>query len=143
MKKFAVLLVMTFLFLGILLKCRISNAAEVLIIEDDPGVSAFVMAVMARYPALHTRLATTRQEAYDLIANQVFDIILSDFDLPDGNGLEVWEKLKGHRPRFILMSGRQEWEFKDQPLFKEVEFLKKPFGVTQLKSIFGCSGYLQ
>ena len=77
---------------------------------------------------------------------QPFDIVLTDYDMPYMNGLDLAQEIRQKWPNIhiILMSGGQlgkDFQEKTSPEFDR--FIQKPFVMQQIKQIFlGNSGIL-
>jgi DNA-binding response OmpR family regulator len=66
---------------------------RVLIVDDYPGVvELYDLALAAR--GFQVVGATTAGEAMTLAANQSFDAVVLDVELPDGSGLELADRLR-------------------------------------------------
>ena len=67
-----------------------------------------VLRIMLRNRGFDVTTTSTGNEGLQFLANEMFDLVLSDIDLPDVTGLEICRRLKilpRHCP-IILMSGR-------------------------------------
>src|SRR5690554_3512410 len=61
-----------------------------LIIDDEPDIRELLEITLGRMN-LHTRSACNVQEAYQWLAQEPFDLCLTDMRLPDGSGLDIIE----------------------------------------------------
>ena len=80
--------------------------ATVLVVEDADYNAWAAAAVLAKLGLPHSR-ARTGTEALEMIANQRFDVVLLDRNLPDMDGTEVAKRiraLEGEGPRAILLA---------------------------------------
>ena len=76
------------------------KAVRLLVVEDEPDQRRLVAGILeAEGYQIHQ--AGTLSEARDALENQSLDVILSDWQLPDGTGLELLEGLRqrGDRER--------------------------------------------
>lgn len=83
-----------------------ASRGNILVVEDDI-VSRMVLCRMLQQMEYHTVAAMSVQEALDLAGRWDFCMVISDFRLPDGTGLDVLERLAGQgRPvaPFILVT---------------------------------------
>jgi len=82
-----------------------------------------------------TVAAGTLAEARDaLLTEGPFKVIVCDFDLPDGNGLQLFSWVRSEQSnhaRFLLMSGSTNFVCHSSEDFM---FLAKPFRSEQLRS---------
>ncbi len=69
------------------------NAPHILVVEDEPDHARFAEYVLRKrgYDVAVTSSATA---AVDLAQHKSFDVILMDVMLPDGNGIDVCEKIR-------------------------------------------------
>lgn len=65
-----------------------SAGAHILVVDDRPTNRAVLKAVL-RPPLYHVTEASGGRQALELVANNVFDLIILDLLMPDLNGLEV------------------------------------------------------
>ena len=117
-----------------------ASAGAILLIEDEPAVSAFLRA------ALETRgyavvPAASGQEGLDLLIHGRYGGVISDIHTPGTvNATEVHEWIRANRPeleqRFILMSGDTANK-KTQALVQGsgIPFIEKPFRLQNLISV--------
>jgi CheY-like chemotaxis protein len=81
---------------------------RILYVEDH---AAFRAAVISKFLAGHQVTVTaTLAEARVLLPSEAFDVVLLDYDLPDGKGIELLEEIKrdGWDGRVIAVSSREE-----------------------------------
>src|ERR1700674_1809657 len=76
-----------------------SGPLSVLIVEDEPLVAKFLKALV-EMEGLIARLASNREEIIaELTSPPLRDLVILDVNLPDTNGFEVLQRMKGD-PRF-------------------------------------------
>jgi DNA-binding NtrC family response regulator len=118
-----------------------SNAAlaPILLIEDEPAVSAFVRAALER-KGYRVVQATTGAEGLQQLAKETYAGVISDIRMPgDVNGADVHQWIQRHRPelgsRIILISGDTA-NSETQSLLSgsATPCIEKPFRVQQLIS---------
>jgi DNA-binding response OmpR family regulator len=81
------------------------NALKVLLIEDNPG-DAFLMKFYlgeSTAPLFETLHAETIKQAYELLAQNTFDIILQDLNLPDSHGIDSIKNLLEKFPGNLVL----------------------------------------
>jgi CheY-like chemotaxis protein len=108
----------------------------VLVVDDDPDLCANLWDLL-RERGYRACLAHSEQEAVDRIAKKDFDIALIDLKLPDGNGQQVFQRVRQANPaaRTILITGyRSEMEQLVEQVLAEGadEVCYKPFDMPQL-----------
>jgi signal transduction histidine kinase len=85
-----------------------ARAADILVIEDEPGLrSAFVDVLTLQ--GHRTTAAATGQAAMDFLARDSYDLVILDLRLPDIDGKAIWQWITQHRPalaeRLVFMTG--------------------------------------
>jgi len=81
------------------------NALKVLLIEDNPG-DAFLMKFYlgeSTAPVFETLHAETIKQAYELLGQHTFDIILQDLNLPDSHGIDSIKNLLEKFPGNLVL----------------------------------------
>ncbi len=83
------------------------NVAEILIIDDDESICRVFSRAVSRMEH-QAAYAVTLGDGFKKIREGIFDLVLLDVRLPDGNGLEaVPNILKGHgEPEVIIITGQ-------------------------------------
>jgi len=87
---------------------------RVLIVDDHEIVRRGLKEVLNdEFPDLKAGEAATSAEALELVANQEWDVVLLDINIPGRSGLEVLEEVKRLRPRtpVLVLSAYPEEEF--------------------------------
>ena len=106
---------------------------KILVVEDDAPVRHLITVSLSAedYAVIETRSAA---EAVQLAATQNPDIILLDLGLPDGDGVEVIEKVRlWTETPIIVISARDEDADKIEALDAGADdYLTKPFSVAEL-----------
>jgi len=105
---------------------------KILIVDDDPDLQEYLRAGLDPYFSL-VMIATTAEEAKSVIGGLCkFDAIICDFQLPDSDGLKVYQWVREEKEMatpFLMISGYS-------PLVPEgdlaFDFLAKPFHPQQL-----------
>jgi len=76
---------------------------RILVIEDNLDFAAFVSAVL-ELEGHQVRRVMRLGAGLDLIQNERFELVLLDLSLPDGSGLEFFERPESHAVRVIVMT---------------------------------------
>ncbi|MBX2902733.1 MAG: response regulator [Chitinophagales bacterium] len=82
-----------------------SSTLKVLLIEDNPG-DAFLMKFYlgeSTMPTFETLHAETIKQAYELLEQHTFDIILQDLNLPDSHGVDSIKNLLQKYPGNLVL----------------------------------------
>jgi DNA-binding NtrC family response regulator len=88
---------------------------KVLFIDDEPLILKSVERTLRANPRFEPFFAKGPFEALDLLAAHDIEIVVSDYDMPDVNGIELLNMLRAQRREIvrIMMTGRlavSEWE---------------------------------
>jgi DNA-binding response OmpR family regulator len=109
---------------------------KALILEDDDLVSELLETVVAGiYPGALVKIAETLGEAYELVSTTAFDLFITDWNLPDGDGLDLVKQVRKTDTEvpIVMVSGRSD---RDSVLkaahFGINGYMTKPFDVQQL-----------
>ena len=105
---------------------------RILLVDDNPEIRELLGRLLEdrNYaPVTAASLAEARQA---VLTNGPFKVVVCDFDLPDGNGLQLltwlrWER-RDHGP-FLLISGSSDFDGEQASDFC---FLAKPFRMEDL-----------
>jgi len=80
---------------------------EKVLLVDDEKDFLDVMAERMRARGMEVKTASTPSEALALVANESFDAIILDLQMPEMDGLETLKKIKSKKPelQIILLTG--------------------------------------
>jgi DNA-binding NtrC family response regulator len=84
-----------------------SNIKSILYVEDDQLLARAVMRALTRFlpgvPIVHCQ---TPRKAIESLTRADYTIVISDYDLIDGKGTEIWGWVKLNKPHipFLFMS---------------------------------------
>lgn len=107
--------------------------ASLLLLEDDPAIAKTVVFALERegYAVQH---CTLLGDARSAMAAQVFDALVLDVGLPDGNGLDLCREVRASGPTPVLMLSARGEEL-DRILGLELgadDYMAKPFSPREL-----------
>lgn len=108
--------------------------AKVLLVEDDQAVSN-VVADALRRDRHSVDAVFTASDSYDFLATYTYDILIIDWELPDGSGVDVCKKAKASKtaPPVLILTGKRELDEKITGLDSGADdYLTKPFSVEEL-----------
>jgi DNA-binding NtrC family response regulator len=85
--------------------------AHLLIVDDEPAARS-TLALLLRKRGHHVTEADGVATATKRLAEGVFDLVITDLRMPDGDGLDVLREAKGHipAPEVILLTAYAEWK---------------------------------
>lgn len=108
---------------------------RILIVEDDLQITK-ILNMNLRLSGFDTELSHSVSDAWSKISTLHFDLLLLDIGLPDGNGLDLCQKVResGNDVPIIFLSARTD----ESTVVKGIkngadDYLRKPFGLEELK----------
>ncbi len=113
--------------------------ANILLVEDTTSLAMVYNTVLKRegYTAV---LAADFASSEELISNQVFDVVLLDLQLPDGDGMDLMPKILRSNPdaRIIVITANGSINRAVEAMKRgSFDFLVKPFDERRLLSAVG------
>lgn len=109
---------------------------KILLIDDDARLVTTLSELLSQ--TFFVKTASDLKDAANYISTLEFDVILCDFVLPDGNGLDVVQLIKAlqPRPKLIFISAFADKEMAIQLLNNKVDgLLEKPFEYSELLKV--------
>jgi two-component system chemotaxis response regulator CheY len=111
-----------------------------LIVEDSTIMREFIISSLSSLPNIQPVEAANGFEALKALPQQDFDIILTDINMPDINGLELLSFLKNHPdyrriPVIIISTEKSEADRKRGLALGADDYLTKPFQPQDLQSM--------
>ena len=110
--------------------------AKILVVEDDRELCLAIQEWLAR-ERYTVDLAHDGRDAEQLIANNVYDLFILDWDLPGVSGLTLCKKLRslGSNSLILILTGRGGLSDKTEGLDSGADdYLVKPFQLEELSS---------
>lgn len=107
---------------------------KLLVIEDEISLQE-IMAVTLRKEGYVVETASTCSAAAEKLGSYSYDCVLLDITLPDGNGLDILERIKksGSSVNVIITSARDSIDDKIRGLeLGADDYLAKPFHIAEL-----------
>ena len=117
-------------------------AKRVLVVEDDAYVRDYLSAALETSgQGLEVSTAPNGREAAERLAAGGTDLVLTDLNMPEMNGVELVRHLRANHPtvQVVLMSGASaDWlpELVRESL-DDLPLLTKPVSVSQLLELIG------
>src|SRR5919199_462439 len=112
--------------------------ANLLIVDDEPGMRQLLTHVFGRGAGHAVRAAENGAKALELLRQEPADLIISDVKMPDMNGIELLRRVREFSPdvSVVLMTAFATVETAREA-FKlgADDFIQKPFDVDELKLI--------
>lgn len=112
-------------------------ARYVLLVEDDPGIRALILAIVGRDAKMTIDCAHDGSHALALLrAKRQYAVILLDLMLPKRNGFEVLREMRSFAPdllkRTIVITAASDLTLRDFDRSVVFALLRKPFDITGL-----------
>jgi DNA-binding NtrC family response regulator len=85
--------------------------ARLLVVDDEPSARG-TLALLLRKRGHHVLEADSVTAAAKRLSEEVFDLVVTDLRMPDGDGLDVLRAAKAHAPAtaVILLTAYAEWK---------------------------------
>jgi DNA-binding NtrC family response regulator len=116
---------------------------EILLVDDDPNILSALSSSLAD-SSHHVTSALGGQKALDVLHQKVFDLVITDLNMPGVDGITVLRTAKGidSNTKVIIMTGSLIPHPTKRLILREANgFLPKPFGLTELyKTVASCLG---
>jgi two-component system chemotaxis response regulator CheY len=112
----------------------------ILIVEDSATTRALIRAVIDELGDVETVEAASGFEALKLLPQQEYDLIITDINMPDINGLELISFVRNnqryiHLPIIIVSTERSEEDKKRGIALGATDYVTKPFKSGELLEI--------
>ncbi|WP_446867907.1 response regulator transcription factor [Phormidesmis sp. 146-12] len=107
---------------------------QILIAEDEPRIAAFVEKGL-RSNGFTTTIATTGSDVLSMVMGNEFDLLILDLGLPEKDGLEVLEELRGQGSQIpiVILTARDDIQDKISGLEGGADdYMTKPFRFEEL-----------
>lgn len=106
-----------------------TSSIHILHVDDDPSFGELVAAFLERHqPRFDVTPVHTPSEAIENVEEQVFDCVISDYDMPGKDRLVLLEEVKDLRPSlpFVLYTGKGSEEIASEAITAGAdEYLQK------------------
>jgi len=112
----------------------------ILIVEDSATTRALIRAVIDEIGEYETVEAGSGFEALKMLPQQEYDLIVTDINMPDINGLELINFVRNnprynHLPIIIVSTERSEEDKKRGMALGATAYVTKPFKSSELQEI--------
>lgn len=113
---------------------------SILIVEDSSTTRALIKAIIEEMGDFQTVEARSGFDALKLLPTQEFDLIITDINMPDINGLELINFMKNNPkyrdlPLIIVSTERSEEDKKRGIALGAVAYITKPFKANELQEV--------
>lgn len=111
------------------------NNITVLIVDDEPDILELMEEEFIYY-GYKTLTAECGNDAIKMIRQGNIDVIVSDYKMPNGNGMAVLDEVQSmepkDRPEFFFVSGQADISIQDALNAGAKKFFSKPFDLDDL-----------
>ena len=121
-----------------------ADKKTVLLVEDEEVLRGLLEEVLRGRFGCHIELADDGVDAWEILRERDFDLVVSDVRMPRMTGLELFERVQAERPqlveRFVFVSGHGgtgEGDVAKRLLRTNRPVLAKPFSLGQLETLCG------
>jgi two-component system chemotaxis response regulator CheY len=116
------------------------SAKNILIVEDSATTRALIRAVIEDMGDFNIIEAGSGFEALKLLPTQEFNLVITDVNMPDINGLELIHFIKSnprysHIPLIIVSTERSEEDKKRGIALGAMSYITKPFKAQELQEV--------
>ena len=108
---------------------------EILFVDDDTTILSLVEEYLAAFD-YRISVVDNGLKALELIKDKDFDVVFTDFKMPEINGLELLAVIKEYRPmtEVIIVTGHGTMESAIQAMkYGSYDYIQKPFKLDVLK----------
>ncbi len=108
---------------------------EILFVDDDTTILSLVEEYLSAFN-YRVSVVDNGLKALELVEEKNFDIVFTDFKMPDINGLELLALIKEYRPltEVIIVTGHGTMESAIQAMkYGSYDYIQKPFKLEVLK----------
>lgn len=110
------------------------NNLKILIVDDDTDIVE-LMEEELQLVGHNTYKAFSGNEAIDLLQNQDVDIIISDFKMPNGSGMDLLNFVNSYvskKPDFYFLSGQTDVTLDEMKSAGAKQLFLKPLNISEL-----------
>lgn len=100
---------------------------SILIVDDETEIAA-ILSQRLELKGFRTKTAQSGNEAYEILRGEVFDLIISDIRMPNGDGVSLLKRLRadGNRTPLLFVTGFADIEKEEAIRLGASDLLAKP-----------------
>lgn len=114
-----------------------SEAHSILVVDDEQSMREFLEILLSK-EGYKVSLASSGEEAWDILAKEKFDLLITDIKMSDINGIDVLKKAKTISPEsvVVMISAFATAETAVEAMREGAyDYIPKPFKVREFKKI--------
>lgn len=106
---------------------------SVLLVDDEGDIVEYLAEEFGGI-GFHTSCASGVKAALKMLSERAFDVIISDYRMPDGDGLQILNRLnqQKHNTHFYFISGQADIHPDEAVHCGAKKFYSKPFDIEEL-----------
>ena len=112
------------------------SALNILLVDDDPSLVTTLSYGLRKAigKAISVAVCLNGAEALAMLATQRFDVVISDFNLPGGSGLELLTKIRqDHREMILILITAYGTDAIEEEVHRlGIGYITKPFEPSRL-----------
>jgi len=111
---------------------------RILVVDDEQYVVQSLYSALRRLPNCQVVMATSGQQALQLCVQEPFDLLITDFMMPDMDGLELAKRVREWYPQtaIIMVTAYGDHALREQADLEAIpHILDKPFEVQQIRTL--------
>jgi two-component system, response regulator YesN len=115
-----------------------ANMKRILIVDDEANIAMVLAACASRLGPCVVDMAYSGQQALSAFQREPYDLVITDYRMPDISGLELAEAMRGLAPRvpIVLMTAYDTIALRQEAALLPVdEYLEKPISITKIQEI--------
>ncbi len=117
-----------------------SKNKKILVVDDSAIMRSLVVSALEEIKGVETVEAANGYEALKALPQHPFDLVITDINMPEINGLEIVHFIKNHElykkiPTIIISTDHGEAEIKKGLALGANQYFVKPFEMERLKEI--------
>src|SRR5512136_1771882 len=113
---------------------------NILLVDDEEASRKALLLLLAKGNDSYLKGVGTGTEAFELLASERFDIVITDLFLPDCSGIDILKKVKEDSPQteVIMITGHASAETAVSAMKEGAyDYITKPLNIDELKIIIG------
>lgn len=111
---------------------------KILIVDDDWEMRSIEKTIIADIDDFEVIEASNGKEAVDLLRCKAVDLLITDVCMPEMNGIELVEKLRGSGfsiPIVVISGTLDAYTRNILRTHKQIQFIEKPFSMERLSNV--------
>lgn len=117
----------------------LKDKLHVLVVDDMSTSRGLITQALDELGVVNYRTENNGQSAWRSLAQRPVHLVLSDYNMPEMDGLQLLHAIRSHKPiartGFILVTGRADQETINNGVRLGMNnFIKKPFQTAQMKA---------